>query len=62
MMIIYGAMYKLMSWDGDDGVISLHKTREGAEYAIKKHKEAVEVEGEIMAWEKWLVTEYELLD
>lgn len=61
-MIIYGAMFNPMSWESEDGIISLHKTKKGAKAALKKHKESLTSEAITMPWEKWCVTQFELFD
>lgn len=75
MMIIYGAMYNWNVREENDELLSLHKTKEGAEAAIKKHKKleydndreycigaGISYPHEIMLNRVWSVEEYELFD
>ena len=72
---IYAAMYNPMVYESSFGIISLHKTRKGAETAMKSHKHRKKKEWLKMfpdkksreavpfgEFQEWKVFEVELLD
>ena len=74
-MIIYGAMYNFNPQEENDDLISLHKTKEGADKVVKNHKQLElnrhskycssmnqECTCDYMLNKEWNVAEYELLD
>jgi len=53
MMKIFAAMYNPMIYESSFGILSLHKTRKGAEMAMEFHKAECKKEwDEQMEWEK----------
>ena len=52
MQSVWAARYNPMVYESDIGIISLHKSSEGAEKAVKKHKKTCEQD----AWEFWDIT------
>ena len=73
--ILYIAMYNPMIYESSFGVISIHKTRKGAEMAMEFHNAEARKKWEEMyptkkeqkefpfgSFESWRVFEYELLN
>jgi len=66
--ILYVAMYNPMIYESSFGVISIHRTRKGAEMAMEFHKAESFKEWEETyptkeeQFESWKVFEHELLD
>lgn len=71
-MIIYEVCYNPMIMEGGYLILSLHKTKEGAEKALEKHKEMItreckkELEKnpylDLMQFKDWAIFEMPLLD
>lgn len=65
-MKIYGVEFKWSEWEGG-GIISVHKTRQGAENALKSQKEKyirdyIKDFGEPPQLEIWSIKEFTLHD
>lgn len=59
-MIIYSAEYCENIYESSFGVISLHKTKQGAYFAMRKHKLKTWDEDQGVLWciMKWSIREY----